>query len=110
MKPLQLVQRGRARCDFDAPFATEQTEGFQSVACKHDAVGFERTIRRVGQPFDFRRVEKSEGGVGHGRPPALGMPRGPEPVSAGILPASECWLFLFRNTPAGSRRSRTRWM
>ena len=46
----------------------------------------------------------------HAQPPAANPPRGHEPGSAGILPASECWLFPFRNTPAGSRRSRTRLM
>ena len=69
MKPLQLVQRSRWWRDFKMPFAAEQAKGFQSFARQLGALGLERTIRRVTQPFDFRRVEESEGAVVHGQPP-----------------------------------------
>ena len=51
VKPFQLVQRRRTRCDFESAFPAEQAEGFQPYPRQPGALGFERAIRRVTQPF-----------------------------------------------------------
>src|SRR5215469_11662595 len=69
MKPLQLVQRGGLRRDLEPVFAAEQTEGFQTFARHRQTLGLERAIRRITQPFHFRRVKEGEDTVVHRQPP-----------------------------------------
>jgi hypothetical protein len=61
----QFSERRLARGDFVAPFAAEQTEGFQALAGEGGAFGFKGTIWRVTQPFNFGRVQKGQFAVTH---------------------------------------------
>jgi hypothetical protein len=65
MKLFQLGQRSFTRRDLDAPLAAEQSERFQALAREAGALGFERAIRRVTQPFDFGRVQKGQFAIAH---------------------------------------------
>ncbi len=65
VKLFQLGQRSFTRRDLDAPVAAEQSERFQTLAREAGALGFERAIRRVTQPFDFGRVQKGQFAIAH---------------------------------------------
>jgi hypothetical protein len=65
VKLFQLGQRSHSRSDLDAPIAAEQSERFQALAREAGALGFERAIRRVTQPFNFGRVQKGQFVIAH---------------------------------------------
>jgi hypothetical protein len=65
VKFFQLGQRSFSRGDLDAPVGAEQSERHQALAGEAGALGFERAIRRVTQPLNFGRVQKSQFAITH---------------------------------------------
>ena len=65
VKLFQFGQRGFSRGDLDAPVGAEQSKRFQALAGESGALGFERAIWRVAQPFNFGRVQKGQFAIAH---------------------------------------------
>ena len=69
VEPVQFGRRRLSSGNFHPAFATEQSEGSQPLPGQGGALGSERTIRRITQPFDFGRVQESQFAVAHAQTP-----------------------------------------